>query len=57
MFTKQYRCRASCSNQGWGQVQYLYLSTNLSILDIHEYLVCGNVKALVLVLDHNVLGT
>ena len=40
--------------QGWGQVQYLYLSTYLSVLDVLEYLVYGNVK--VLVLDQNVLG-
>ena len=38
--------------QGWGKVQYLYLSTHLSVL---EYLVYGNVK--VLVLDQKVLGT
>ena len=38
--------------QGWGQVQYLYLSTYLSVL---EYLVYGNAK--VLVLDQKVLGT
>ena len=45
--------------QGWGQVQYLYLSTYLSVLDVLEYLVYGNVKVLVLVLvlDQNVLGT
>ena len=40
--------------QGWGQVQYLYLdlylSTYLSVLDVLEYLVCRNVKVLVLVL-------
>ena len=36
------------SNQGWGQVQYLYLSTYLSVLDVLEYLVYGNVKVLVL---------
>ena len=40
---------------------YLYLSTYLSVLDILEYLVYGNVKVLVLVLvlvlDQNVLGT
>ena len=41
--------------QGWGQVQYLYLSTYLSVLDVLEYLVYGNVK--VLVLDQEVLGT
>ena len=40
--------------QGWGQVQYLYLSTYLSVL---EYLVCENAKVLVLVLDQKVLGT
>ena len=34
---------------------YLYLSTNLSVLDVLEYLVYGNVK--VLVLDQKVLGT
>ena len=39
-------------HQGWGQVQYLYLSTYLSVL---EYLVYGNVQ--VLVLDQKVLGT
>ena len=33
---------------------YLYLSTYLSVL---EYLVYGNVKLLVLVLDQKVLGT
>ena len=43
--------------QGWGQAQYLYLSTYLSVLDVLEYLVYGNVKVLVLVLDHKVLGT
>ena len=45
--------------QGWGQVQYLYLSTYLSVLDVLEYLVYGNVKVLVLVLvlDQKVLGT
>ena len=42
-------------HQGWGQVQYLYLSTYLSVLDVLEYLVPGNVK--VLVLDQKVLGT
>ena len=42
--------------QGWGQVQYLYLSTYLSVLDVLEYLVYGNVKVLVLVLDQKVLG-
>ena len=41
--------------QGWGQVQYLYLSTYLSVLAVLEYLVYGNVK--VLVLDQKVLGT
>ena len=35
-------------NQGWGQVQYLYLSTYLSVFDVLEYLVYGNVKVLVL---------
>ena len=46
-------------NQGWGQVQYLYvyLSTYLSVLDVLEYLVYGNAKVLVLVLDQKVLGT
>ena len=34
---------------------YLYLSTYLSVLDVLEYLVYGNVK--VLVLDQKVLGT
>ena len=41
-------------HQGWGQVQYLYLSTYLSVL---EYLVYGNAKVLVLVLYQKVLGT
>ena len=45
------------SYQGWGQVQYLYLSTYLSVLDVLEYLVYGNAKVLVLVLDQKVLGT
>ena len=38
---------------------YLYLSTYLSVLDVLEYLVYGNVKVLVLVLvlDKKVLGT
>ena len=38
---------------------YLYLSTHLSVLDVLEYLVYGNVKVLVLVLvlDQKVLGT
>ena len=47
------------THQGWGQVQYLYLSTYLSVLDVLEYLVYGNVKVLVLVLvlDQKVLGT
>ena len=38
---------------------YLYLSTYLSVLDVLEYLVYGNVKVLVLVLvlDQQVLGT
>ena len=40
------------AEQGWGQVQYLYLSTYLSVL---EYLVYGNVKVLVLVLLYLVL--
>ena len=53
-------------NQGWGQVQYLYLSTYLSVLDVLECLVYGNAKVLqylvygnakVLVLDQKVLGT
>ena len=46
-------------HQGWGQVQYLYLSTYLSVLDVLEYLMYGNVKVLVLVLvlDQKVLGT
>ena len=46
-------------NHGWGQVQYLYLSTYLSVLAVLEYLVYGNVKVLVLVLvlDQKVLGT
>ena len=34
---------------------YLYLRTYLSVLDVLEYLVYGNVK--VLVLDYKVLGT
>ena len=33
------------------------LSTYLSVLDVLEYLVYGNVKVLVLVLDQKVLGT
>ena len=41
--------------QGWGQVQYLYLSTYLLVLDALEYLVYENVK--VLVLDQKVFGT
>ena len=51
-----YRGITITSLQGWGQVQYLYLSTYLSVL---EYLVYGNVKVLVLVLvlDQKVLGT
>ena len=36
---------------------YLYLSTYLSVLDVLEYLVYGNAKVLVLVLDQEVLGT
>ena len=36
---------------------YLYLSTYSSVLDVLEYLVYGNVKVLVLVLDHKVLST
>ena len=43
--------------QGWGQVQYLYLSKYLSVLDVLEYLVYGNAKVLVLVLEQKVLGT
>ena len=35
---------------------YLYLSTYLSVLAVLEYLVYGNVKVLVLVLDQRVLG-
>ena len=35
---------------------YLYLSTYLTVLDVLEYLVYGNVKVLVLVLDQKVLG-
>ena len=44
--------------QGWGQTQYLYLylSTYLSVLVVLEYLVYGNVKVLVLVLDQKVLN-
>ena len=44
-------------HQGWGQVQYL--STYLSVLDVLEHLVYGNVKVLVLVLvlGQKVLGT
>ena len=38
----QLKC-GTCNIQGWGQVQYLYLSTYLSVL---EYLVYGNVKVL-----------
>ena len=47
------------TTQGWGQVQYLYLSTYLSVLDVLEYLVYGNAKVLVLVLvlDQKVFGT
>ena len=45
--------------QGWVKYStctgYLYLSTYLSVLDVLEYLVYGNVK--VLVLDQKVLGT
>ena len=48
-------------HQGWGQVQYLYLvlvlKYYLSVLDVLEYLVYGNAKVLVLVLDQKVLGT
>ena len=55
---KKLRKRLAYVKQGWGQVQYLYLvlvlSTYLSVL---EYLVYGNVKVLVLVLDQKVLGT
>ena len=36
---------------------YLYLSTYLAVFDVLEYLVYGNVKVLVLVLDQKVLGT
>ena len=38
---------------------YLYLSSYLSVLNVLEYLVYGNIKVLVLVLvlDHKVLGT
>ena len=36
---------------------YFYLSTYLSVLDVLDYLVYGNVKVLVLVLDQKVLGT
>ena len=36
---------------------YLYLSTYLSVLDVLEYLVYGNAKVLLLVLDQKVLGT
>ena len=36
---------------------YLYLSTYLSVLDVLEYMVFGNAKVLVLVLDQKVLGT
>ena len=43
--------------QGWGQGQYLYLSTYLSVIDVLEYSVYGNVKVLLLVLDQKVLGT
>ena len=43
----------ACSTCTW----YLYLSTYLSVLDVLEYLVYGNVKVLVLVLDQKVLGT
>ena len=35
----------------------MYLSTYLSVLDVLEYLVYGNAKVLVLVLDQKVLGT
>ena len=47
------------SNPGDAPVQYLYLSTYLSVLDVLEYLVFGIVKVLVLVLvlDQKVLGT
>ena len=45
-------CILIAVNQGWGQVQYLYLSTYLSVL---EYLVYGNAKVLVLVLDQKYL--
>ena len=58
-YTKKLRKRLAYVKQGWGQVQYLYLSTYLSVLDVLEYLVYGNVKVLVLVLvlDQKVLGT
>ena len=36
-------------------IWYLYLSTYLSVLDVLEYLVYGNVKVLVLVLDQKYL--
>ena len=49
------RVGVKCSTCTW----YLYLSTYLSVLDVLEYLVYGNVKVLVLVLvlDQKVLGT
>ena len=50
---KRSRVWVKCSTCTW----YLYLSTYLSVLDVLEYLVYGNVKVLVLVLDHKVLGT
>ena len=45
-----YRVGVKYSTCTW----YLYLSTYLSVLD---YLVYGNAKVLVLVLDQKVLGT
>ena len=61
----QTRCFSLCSLVGRVGFKYstctwyLYLSTYLSVLDVLEYLVYGNVKVLVLVLvlDQNVLGT
>ena len=46
-----YNCQHYTLLQGWGQVQYLYLVLVL------KYLVHGNAKVLVLVLDQKVLGT
>ena len=59
LFFIRYVVICSACHQGWGQVQYLFLSTYLSVLDVLEYLVYGNVKVLVLVLvlDQKVLGT